>query len=196
MTGEKPFSEYYRATVSKPVTPIYTDLDPYLPAHGRAIDLGCGAGRGVLHLLERGLHVTATEEQAEGLEYLRSLLPPDADADLVNEPFQTLRLDTYDVAVASYSLFFLPPAEFGVFWARLVNAIVPGGLFAGQFLGPNDDWADTMTVHARADVERLFEGFDVLSLKEEDQDGSTAVGTTKHWHVFHVIARRGGVAKD
>jgi hypothetical protein len=29
-----------------------------------------------------------------------------------------------------------------------------------------------------------------LHLEEADQDGATSQGTPKHWHVFHVIARK------
>ncbi|HEY3991613.1 MAG TPA: hypothetical protein VGM01_01930 [Ktedonobacteraceae bacterium] len=32
-------------------------------------------------------------------------------------------------------------------------------------------------------------GLEVLECVEEDQDGATADGTQKHWHVYHVIAR-------
>jgi hypothetical protein len=29
-----------------------------------------------------------------------------------------------------------------------------------------------------------------LRIQEEDEDGQTASGTPKHWHVFHIIAQR------
>jgi hypothetical protein len=25
---------------------------------------------------------------------------------------------------------------------------------------------------------------------EEERDGTTAMGTPKHWHIFHIVARR------
>jgi tellurite methyltransferase len=26
--------------------------------------------------------------------------------------------------------------------------------------------------------------------EEEDEDGATALGTQKHWHVYHIVARK------
>ena len=45
-----------------------------------------------------------------------------------------------------------------------------------------------MNFHDRAAVDQLLEGLDVLDLIEEDRDGAM-VGGTKHWHVFHIVAR-------
>lgn len=47
-----------------------------------------------------------------------------------------------------------------------------------------------MTFHARAEVESLLEGFEVERLDEVEEDGETAVGTPKHWHLFDVVARK------
>ncbi len=182
---------YLEATRDRPAHPLFDLLDPYLPDAGRAIDLGCGTGRGTLRLLQRGLHVTATDISEDAIEMTRERLPADARAELVCSSFSDLELKRYDVAVACYTLFFMPPDEHARFWARLVDAIEPGGLFAGQFLGDRDDWADKgYTTHARAEVDVLLKPFEVLHLDEEDADGGTATGDTKHWHVFHVIARK------
>lgn len=185
------WSRYLAATADKPVHPIFDSLEPFLPETGTAIDLGCGGGRGTIWLLERGMHVVAVDALEEALAYLRRALPPGSDVELVCSNFQELELDTYDVVVACFTLFFLPPDEFAKFWPRVVASIRPGGLFAGQFLGVNDSWNDRdFTLHERSDVEALLTDFKVLMLNEEDNDGQTALGESKHWHVFHVIARK------
>lgn len=185
------WGRYFAATDLKPVHPIFDSLEVFLPGSGSAIDLGCGAGRGTLWLLERGLHVVAVDVSEEGLGYLRKKLPEGADVEVVCSGFGDLELGSYDVVVACFSLFFLSPEEFGEFWPRVAAAVKPKGLFAGQFLGVNDSWKDRgFTIHDRGGVEKLLEGFKVLRLEEEDRDGETAVGDQKHWHVFHVIARK------
>lgn len=137
------------------------------------------------------MHVVAVDASEVGLNYLRKALPSDSDVELICSNFQDLQLSTYDVAVACFSLFFLPPDDFGRFWPRVVHSIRPGGLFAGQFLGVNDSWNERdFTLHEKGDVEGLLKGFKVLMLTEEENDGQTALGEFKHWHVFHVIARK------
>lgn len=137
------------------------------------------------------MHVVAVDASEEGLDYLRKGLPGGSDVELICSNFQDLELGAYDVSVACFTLFFLPPDEFDRFWPRVVQSIRPGGLFAGQFLGVNDSWKDRdFTLHRRRDVEALLKDFKVLMLNEEENDGETALGEKKHWHVFHVIARK------
>jgi hypothetical protein len=42
----------------------------------------------------------------------------------------------------------------------------------------------------REQAEALLRDLEVLELIEEDQEGQLANGTPKHWHVFHILARR------
>ena len=46
-----------------------------------------------------------------------------------------------------------------------------------------------MTFLTRSQVAELLQGLDVLLLDEEDEDGRAFTGS-KHWHVFHVLARQ------
>jgi tellurite methyltransferase len=64
-------------------------------------------------------------------------------------------------------------------------------LFMGEFLGVNDDWArEGYTAHSRAEVEAFLTAFEPLHFEEVERDGFTIRGTPKHWHAFHVIARK------
>lgn len=184
---------YLVATADKPPSPILDRLVPHLPSNGDAIDLGCGGGRSTRLLLQHGLRVTAVDAVEEAIQMVRDRLPEGAPVELVNSSFQDLKMGSYDVVIAIYSLFFLPPGEHESFWQRVVASVRPGGLFAGEFLGPNDDWRDRdYTLHAKEAVEKLFDNFDIIDFQEEEEDGETAVGDSKHWHVFHVIARKRG----
>lgn len=185
------WSRYFAATESLPAHAIFDSLEPFLPPSGKAIDLGCGGGRGTLRLLEHGLDVVAVDVSEEALSYLRPKIPKGSNVELICSSFTDLDLDSYDVAVACFTLFFLSPAEFEAFWPRVVSSIKPSGIFAGQFLGVNDSWNERgFTTHDLNAVSELLKGFEVLHLDEDERDGETALGDAKHWHVFHVIARR------
>jgi len=78
-------------------------------------------------------------------------------------------------------------------FGRLKAALAPGGVFAGQFFGVHDEYNNTervMTFLTRAEAEDLLSDLEVIELTEEDADGHKADGSPKHWHVFHILARR------
>lgn len=187
------WSGYYEAMENKPLHPTYSLIDPYLKPGQRAIELGFGIGHGVVHLLSKGLEVTGIDAEAEALERLQKRLPAGSKATLVQSNFQSLQLmpKGYEIVIAGFSLFFLNETEFNKFWPDLVESLKTGGVFMGQFLGPNDDWADeNHSFHDNAQVHKLLEKFEILSLEEAERDGETAQGIPKHWHVFHVLARK------
>jgi hypothetical protein len=92
---------------------------------------------------------------------------------------------------AGFSLPFCPPQQFPSLWTRICQALVPGGVFAGQLFGIRDSWAAdaAMTFHDRLEAEALLDGLRILRLHETDHDGRAFTGP-KHWHVFDILARR------
>ena len=105
--------------------------------------------------------------------------------------FTDAALPSADLVFAGMSLPFCEPTEFGPVWAKVTAAIPPGGWFAGHLFGDRDGWADDadMTFLARDRTLALLQGFEVHTFREQDEDGNSTRGP-KHWHVFHVIARR------
>ena len=96
-----------------------------------------------------------------------------------------------DLVNASFALPFCTPDAFPRVWARIVDSLRPGGRFSGQLLGDHDDWAGSgVVVHTRAELAGLLEPFEVELLDELDDEGTTAVGTHKHWHLYHLVLRK------
>ena len=159
-----------------------------------AIDLGCGEGRDTVELLRRGWRVLAIDAEGEAVDRLRGR-PDLRDGDRLEtrvESFGSVMLPSCRLLNAAYALPFCPPQALREVWGRCVGAIEPGGLFVGQWLGDRDGWATRldMTCHARGDLDGLFSQFVIEHLQEEERDGADPAGFAKHWHVFHIIARR------
>ena len=78
--------------------------------------------------------------------------------------------------------------------AAIRGALGEGGVFAGQFFGPEDSWATIpgRSHHTRERVEELLAGLRVHQFVESKKPGVDAEGNPKHWHVFHVVAQRSG----
>jgi SAM-dependent methyltransferase len=162
------------------------------PEPGFAVDLGCGVGRDTAELLRRGWRVLAIDREAEALERLHALAGPDSERlATLRASFAEASWPTCELVNASFSLPLCRPEEFPALWRRVVDSLRPGGRFAGQLLGVNDDWAGSgVTVHTPAQLAELLAPFEVESLQELDEDGVTAVGSRKHWHLYHVVARK------
>jgi hypothetical protein len=105
--------------------------------------------------------------------------------------FKDVVLSPTELIHASLSIPFCEPEHFDALWEKIVDAVKPGGRFAGQFFGVRDSWAvnTDMTFHTEDQVRALLENFEIESFHEMDEDGN-AVSGPKHWHVFTVIARK------
>jgi len=159
---------------------------------GTAVDLGCGAGRDTLELLRRGWRVLAVDAEPAAIELLLGRADRGAALEHVVARHGEVDLPQADLVNASFSLPFCPPDEFERTWASIRGALRPGGRFCGQLFGERDEWAPVadMNFHSRQRVERLLDGLVVERLDEVDAEGPTALEGLKHWHLFHVVARR------
>lgn len=188
------WTAYYAATAGGgPRDTLLHGLSLWQGAPGAAVDLGCGTGRDTLELLERGWEVLATDAEAEALVELRQRVPATLGCRLHTRHarFETLVLDRYDLVNASFSLPFCAPTHFPTLWTRITAASRQGGLFCGQLLGTRDSWANRgVTVVDAAELAELLRGWEVLHHREEEEDGHTAVGKPKHWHIHHLVLRR------
>jgi hypothetical protein len=106
--------------------------------------------------------------------------------------FEDTELPACDLVNSSFALPLCPAVAFPRLWSGIASALRQGGRFAGQLYGERDSWAGnpTITFHTRAQVEKLLTGYDVEHFREEEDDSLTPRGTPKHWHVFHIVARR------
>ncbi|HTQ33562.1 MAG TPA: class I SAM-dependent methyltransferase, partial [Stellaceae bacterium] len=99
----------------------------------------------------------------------------------------------FQLVNAEFSLPFVSGGDIAAVLAGLLGSVRPGGIFTGQLFGPHDSWnvpGSGMNFHTRAEVVQLFTGWTLLELNEEDHPGTTKLGEPKHWHIFHILARK------
>ena len=179
--------------MEKPLHEIYGILEPYLKPPGVAIELGCGIGHGLLFLLDKGYEVYGVDTSAYALGILLKRLPVGANAHLIEADFSEWDLPRADVITAGFSLFFLSQEKLDAYLPKMLDAIKPGGLFAGQFLGRNDEWSEKgLALCDETLLRKAFRDFEFLHFEEVQREGETTLKQAKFWHVFHVIARKKG----
>lgn len=193
------WTAYYEAAGDEPRSTLLEALRRFDGEERRerfAVDLGCGSGRDTLELLRRGWSVLAIDGTAEAIERLGARLGLDASERQRLETrvarFEDAEWPAADLVNSSFALPFCPPEAFPALWRRIEGSLRAGGRFSGHLFGDRDGWSgeDELTFQTRGEVESLLAGFEVERLEEVEEDGSTATGKPKHWHLFHVVARR------
>lgn len=182
---------FYERTKDRPPSPLLVQALDYCVRKADALDLGCGAGRDTRGLLQQGFRVTAVDQNPEALLYLRDL--PQERLRLVQSSIETFPFETYDLINARYSLPFIRNDLFEETFGKIKQALRPDGIFTGQLFGVHDTWntpGTTMTFCTCEQAQWFLHDLSIITFREEDEDGETALGDLKHWHVFHFIARK------
>ncbi|HEY7609494.1 MAG TPA: class I SAM-dependent methyltransferase [Alphaproteobacteria bacterium] len=198
--AEKPdagFSAYYAATrTGGPRKTLLAALAAFAPATGFAVDLGCGTGRDTLELLRRGWRVLAVDAEASAIAELTARPEAMAARERLETRvarFEAVALPDCDLVNSSFALPLCGAEAFPALWQRIRAALDPGGRIACQLFGPRDSWAarsPSPAIHDRAAVQALLAGLAVEMLDEEEVDSLTPRGQKKHWHIFHIVARK------
>ena len=188
---------YFKAVAGKEPRETLVKALELFDEPGFAIDLGCGEGRDTVELLARGWRVLAIDghEMAVDLTGHHPRLPAEARKrlEIRHAEMETVELPPCDLLSASFSLPFCRPEHFDALWRRIHAAIRPGGVFAGQLFGDRDSWASLpdRSHQSRRKIGEMFRGrYTLEHFEEAERDGEDARGNAKHWHVFHVVARR------
>ncbi len=194
---DRGWKAYYEATAGRPPRPTLLWALDHFGADappGTAVDLGCGDGRDAIELLRRGWAVIAIDSAPEAIARLkaRSDLPPSSKLIAQCGRFEDVSWPEVALANASFALPICRPQDFPALWEKLTRSLVPGGRFAGQLYGTHDSWASNpaMTFFDEAGARRLFEAYAIELFETEESDAVTPRGVAKHWHIFHVVARK------
>ena len=190
---------YYRWTAARPPRELLLRTLDHIDWEGKsrrrrlAIDIGSGAGTDTLELLRRGWTVLAIDAQKTAAEILARRVPARQRPFLTSlvAPMEGLELPPADLVYASYSLPFCSPGSFPSFWASIRRAVRPGGHFAGQLFGDQDEWSGQrpMNFHTARQVRTLVRGYKVELLRETVEDGQSFDGP-KHWHFYDLILEK------
>ncbi|GAB5388917.1 MAG: hypothetical protein Alpg2KO_18850 [Alphaproteobacteria bacterium] len=163
------------------------------PGQGRtALDLGTSSGRDALALAARGWQVTAIDANPDAITALRGRIPEDLSANLqtLQADLTTWPLPPAHLVHAGYTLPFLGDQQ--DIWHRVCQALPAGGLFVGQFFGPNDDWASEsqVTTLTRSELGHLIKRWHRLHYEEKLFTAPAIENPDKTWHLFNLILRK------
>jgi trans-aconitate methyltransferase len=190
------WDSYYRVVEGDRPAPRLVEACTYVPTRDErfATDCGCGIGADAMYLLEQGFTVHAFDVNDTAVERLTKRAGNHPRLHVTQSSFETYDYPSSDLVRAGASLFFCKPRAFDDVWARMSDSLEPGGIFCGDFLGVEDSWRESAEFEvcclSEEKLEGMLEDFEVLRWNERNEDGKTAVGTLKHWHIYSVTARK------
>ena len=200
ITPVEDWEDYYKKTGARPPreTLIFA-LDRFDRETGSdrrrfAIDLGSGNGRDTVELLRRGWQVLAVDSEESAIEGLnaRKDLPQDAQLQTSVGRFETMAFPDCDLVNSSFALPLVAGPDFPDLWDCLLAAVREGGRISCQLYGDRDSWVGRpgITFFTKSGIDALLEPLDVEFFREEEEDSVTPRGHQKHWHIFHIVARK------
>ncbi|QUJ67840.1 class I SAM-dependent methyltransferase [Photobacterium sp. GJ3] len=159
------------------------------------LDCGCGAGNDLAFLIQKGAMVSGFDASRYAIDICGKRLSHQANhiIRLEHASFEDFDYHRYDVVVCNSSLYFCKEVSFEQVWRKITHSIVLGGLFCGTLLGNEDGWNNfefDTTSFKKPEVFTLFSDFEILLFEERNKDGFSSNGQAKHWHSFHVIAKK------
>lgn len=157
-----------------------------------AIDCGCGTGSDIDFLSREGYQVYGFDVNPDSLAICHDRFNQNPLIELSQSSFEEYDYPSAGVIVANSSLFFADSNHFKNIWFRIESALQPGGVFAGDFLGVKDSWAENYrsptSSFTETGVRELFTNFNLVRFYERDELAPTSLGKMKHWHTFSVVA--------
>lgn len=186
--------KYYERTKNLKPSKNIVEFTKIEPKKGKAIELGCGAGKDTCFLLSKGWTVTAIDRQ-DVSEFIKEKSTKEdlKRFQFKQQAFEELELEESDLILANFSLPFCKPNQFNEMWIKIQNSISKEGYFVGNFFGIEDEWKETnkdMVFMTEEEVLKLFDKFDIIRFKEIKENGITGLGKSKFWHIFYIIAKK------
>ena len=159
-----------------------------------AIDCGCGTGSDIHYLEKQSFRVYGFDVNPDSIAICRDRFGLKSLVDISESSFESFDYPRSGVVIANSSLFFADPNQFEATWGNIKSSIEVGGVFAGDFLGFKDSWAENYrsptTPLSESEVKGLFSDFEIVRFFERDENAKTSLGIMKHWHTYSVVAVR------
>jgi len=188
-----PLQNYYKSSSQYPHRKMLEKIVDLNSSNNKtAIDLGCGVGNDTAYLLGQGYKVTAIDNSSAAIEICLQRFQDSQNISILQKSFENCSFIKSTLFIAFSSLFFCKSSLFKETWQRIVDSIEIYGMFCGDFLGTEDSWAksELINVVTKNELISLFQGFEILFIKERNEAGQCALGKPKHWHSYTVAARR------
>ncbi|QSX34808.1 class I SAM-dependent methyltransferase [Shewanella avicenniae] len=122
---------FFDGTIAVDMAPLYQRFEPYLPAHAKVVDAGCGSGRDTRYFLSRGHDVSAFDAS----EAMVMLASESSGHKIWHSSFLEFQLPTatQDAVWACASLLHVPTDELTATFMHIAQWLKPDGILYCSF---------------------------------------------------------------
>ena len=172
---------------------VLVDFIKNTPNIKTAIDLGCGAGRDTKFLLKNSKKVIDID-RVDVRKFLYKNLDKNEMENLtfIQSNFSEVELPNADLIISYEALPFCSREELNSIIKKIKVSLNDNGYLLCNFFGKNDEWFgnDKILFLEKEEIKEILSDFNIIKIKEIEQDSETAMHQMKHWHVFWIIAKR------
>ena len=162
----------------------------------RAVDLGSGAGRDTLFLLQNGWNVTAIDKSYDMVRSLQDATKGKYINQLSIEhtSIEDCKLSSCHLINAHHSLPFCSRENIDNVMQKMIAGLVTGGYCCGTFFGNHDEWSrkGNIITLTEAELRNYFSvGCSIEFFKDSKPfEGKTISGDKKIWHIFSFVVKK------
>ena len=131
MGNIKKYYENTKNTLPNPILKKFIDMN-ITPSN--AIDLGCGAGRDTIYLINNGWKVLSIDR-----ENTKEIISSKLDNEKIKkfrfnrQNFEDIMLEKTNLLVANFSIPFCDKEHFNEFWEKITDSILKNRIFCRKF---------------------------------------------------------------
>lgn len=190
------WNKYYKAHKKTDTSRLLSYAGGFMgdDLNGEALDIASGTGHDIPFLLEKGFKVTAFDKESKSIEIIKSKFGENPKVSVIKSTIEEYKFEpnTYGFINAQFALFFISQEQIKETLGSIIGALRPNGIFCGQILGPEDEWASLKEINTleRKEVKKIFSGFEFIEFSEIQRKGKTAIGKEKFWHFYNIVARK------
>ncbi|MBR1653785.1 MAG: class I SAM-dependent methyltransferase [Clostridia bacterium] len=123
--------KYYNNTENKPANKnVQYLINQIKPTPSTAIDIGCGAGRDTVFLIQNGWQVLAIDRN-DVEDRIKNRLTEEEKHRFrfSKQQFENMELEQTNLIVSNFSLSFCNKDKFSKLWNKIQNSILPNRIF-------------------------------------------------------------------
>lgn len=187
---------YYKVHQKSNTSKLLIEAEKYITIKmGEALDIATGTGRDISFLLSKGFLVTAIDKEKTSIDIVTKKFNDDKNltaTEISIEDFDFIP-NKYSFINAQFALFFVNQSSILKTLEKVKLSLVSGGIFCGQILGKDDDWANLPKMNSLTELEirNLYSDFEIIKFEEIKKKGPTVAGSEKFWNYYNLIIKKG-----
>lgn len=133
---QKNAQSFAESTLNVDVSPLYVEFEPLLPASGKILDAGCGAGRDLKYFKDKGFDVIGIDAS----ENLVDIAKRESNCEVYCKTFEKIEWQNeFDGIWCCASLLHVAKEDQVAVFSRLCKALKKGGLLYVSFKYGSDE---------------------------------------------------------